>query len=399
MSSSQRLTRDPWLDNAKMALVTLVVIGHACTLLPDDGLLGHFYDFLYAWHIPAFVFVAGYLSRTFEYTPERLWLLIRTVAVPYVVFECLMAFFRVYVGGDQLADLFTDPHWPLWFLTALIFWRLTTPVFRAPPAVVALAVAVGLCVWSGTVDGETAEMFDLTRAVGLLPFFVLGVHTTPERLERLRGPGARWLAGGDRRRAVAAGRPHRRPGRYPLALLRDAVRRPRLVRRARCDHPAGAARDRRRRHPRVPRAGAAGTRLVHPDGRRHPGRLPLPRLRHPRARVRRLRRLGTPTTSPSPRRSRWSAPRLLALALAAPAVSRRLALLVDPFGQAEQQVKQAVELSFKRLARAVTALRAAPSRRTLLAHPPPSSSLGGRRARAARDPGNLRAMQTQVSAR
>ena len=86
-----------------MALVTLVVVGHACTLLPDDGLVGHFYDFLYAWHIPAFVLVAGYLSRTFEYTPERLWNLVRTVAVPYVVFECLMAFFRIYVGGDRLA--------------------------------------------------------------------------------------------------------------------------------------------------------------------------------------------------------------------------------------------------------------------------------------------------------
>ena len=187
-------SRDPWLDNAKMALVTLVVVGHACALLPDDGVVGHFYDFLYAWHMPAFVFVTGYLSRTFQYTPERLWLLVRTVAVPYVVFESLMAFFRLYVGGERLQDLFIDPHWPLWFLAALICWRLSTPLFRAPPAVVAVVVAVGLCLWSGTVDGDPADLFDLTRMLGLLPFFVLGVHTTPERLERLRGPGVRWVA-------------------------------------------------------------------------------------------------------------------------------------------------------------------------------------------------------------
>ena len=55
--SPQRIARDPWLDNAKMALVTLVVIGHAWALLPADGVLGHLYDFLYAWHMPAFVFV------------------------------------------------------------------------------------------------------------------------------------------------------------------------------------------------------------------------------------------------------------------------------------------------------------------------------------------------------
>ena len=51
--------RDPWFDNAKMALVTLVVIGHGWTLLPLDSFDGHLYDFLYSWHIPAFVLVTG----------------------------------------------------------------------------------------------------------------------------------------------------------------------------------------------------------------------------------------------------------------------------------------------------------------------------------------------------
>ena len=63
--------RDPWFDNAKMALVLLVVVGHAWTLLPKNGLNDHLYDFLYAWHVPAFVFVTGYLSRTFVYKIGR----------------------------------------------------------------------------------------------------------------------------------------------------------------------------------------------------------------------------------------------------------------------------------------------------------------------------------------
>ena len=33
-------SRDPWFDNAKMALVTLVVVGHAWTLLPLTGTVG-----------------------------------------------------------------------------------------------------------------------------------------------------------------------------------------------------------------------------------------------------------------------------------------------------------------------------------------------------------------------
>ena len=307
--------------------------------------------------------MAGYLSRTFDYTPDRLWLLIRTVAVPYVVFECLMAFFRVYVGGDRLEDLFTDPHWPLWFLTALIFWRLTTPVFRAPPAVVALVVAVGLCVWSGTVDGETAELFDLTRMVGLLPFFVLGVHTTPERLERLRGPGARWIAG------ATLG------GLWLLAARTDDLAGTHWLYYATPYGDLGSS-DVRGAVTRLAllAVGVAGTLAflalvprVHGWFTRMGAATLVVYLCHGFV-IRGLEYAGY---------ADWAADHLvlaapvtlvgaglLALALAAPAVSRRLALLVDPFGHAEQQVKQAVELTA-----------------------------------VAQDPGNLPAMQTQLAVR
>lgn len=341
---SSRTARDPWLDNAKMALVTLVVIGHAWALLPTDGLVGHAYDFLYAWHMPAFVFVAGYLSRSFDYAPDRLWKLARTVAVPYVVFECLMAFFRLYLGGEELEDLFTDPHWPLWFLTALIFWRLATPLFRALPAALAVAAAVVLCLWSGTVQGESAEVFDLTRMLGLLPFFVLGVHTTPERLEVLRRPGARWVAGATflglwlliaRTDALAGTQwlyyatPY---GELGASDVRGAVTRLALLAIGAAGTVAFLA--------LVPRLSGwfsrmgAATLVVY--------------LCHGFV-VRGLEYAGY---------AEWAAAHpvvappltliggaLIALALAAPPVSRRLQLLVDPFGRAEQQVKHAVELT------------------------------------------------------
>ncbi|TYL52061.1 acyltransferase family protein [Nocardioides sp. BGMRC 2183] len=181
---TQPKMRDPWWDNAKMALVTLVVIGHAWTLLPvRQEVEGHLYDFLYLWHMPAFVFVTGYLSRGFSYSTERMWQLVRTVAVPYVIFECLMALFRVYVGGEQLEDLFRDPHWPLWYLAALFFWRLLTPVFR--PLTGGLVVAIGISLAAGLWAGDT---LDMARVLGMLPFFVLGLKATPARLEWLRGP-------------------------------------------------------------------------------------------------------------------------------------------------------------------------------------------------------------------
>lgn len=181
--------RDPWFDNAKMMLVTLVVVGHAWVLLPNTAAVDHAYDFLYAWHVPAFVFVTGYLSRSFVYSRLKMWQLVRTVVVPYLVFECLIALFRIHVGGEQMSDLFKDPHWPMWYLAALFFWRLLTPVFR--PMWGGLAVAVGISLVAGLYAGDT---LDMARVLGLLPFFVMGLKATPERLELLRKAPARAAA-------------------------------------------------------------------------------------------------------------------------------------------------------------------------------------------------------------
>ncbi len=183
--------RDPWLDNAKMSLVTLVVVGHFWAILPGTTLDDHLYDFLYLWHMPAFVFVTGHLSRSFAWTRRRLLGLVTTVAVPYVVFESLYALFRIRVGDERFEELYLDPHWPLWFLAALFVWRLATPVLKRHWVWVPLAFAISV------VGGAYAgEQLDLARVVGFLPFFVLGLHATPERLERLRSAGARVAGAG-----------------------------------------------------------------------------------------------------------------------------------------------------------------------------------------------------------
>ena len=181
--------RDPWFDNIKMTLVMLVVVGHSWMLLPNHG--GVAYDFLYAWHVPAFVTITGYLSRSFTWTPLKLWRLVRTVAVPYVIFEAALAWFRYQAGGVQLDELFADPHWPMWFLSALFFWRLMTPVFVRMPGHVALATAVTISLLAGFVAGN---VLDTARILGLLPFFVLGLTLSGREWDWIRSRRAALLA-------------------------------------------------------------------------------------------------------------------------------------------------------------------------------------------------------------
>ena len=189
--------RDPWFDNAKMALIMLVVLGHSWTLLPlnltDGGSSTStqvdtwLYNFLYAWHIPAFVIVTGYLSKSFEYTRVRMWNLFTTVAVPYVIFEGVYALYRHVIGGVDFERLWANPHWPMWYLAAMFFWRLMTPVFKWLPGKVIVAVAISL------VAGLYAnDILDNARIFGMLPFFVLGLKMHEGHWNLLRTRRARW---------------------------------------------------------------------------------------------------------------------------------------------------------------------------------------------------------------
>lgn len=191
--TTSRPRRDPWFDNAKLLLVTLVVVGHSWELLlPEESLArSWFYDFLYLWHMPAFVMVTGYLSRTFTWSRRNLRRLVTSLAVPYVVFETLLATFRRLVGGEHHIDtLFVDPHWAMWFLVAVFLWRLATPLFqslRSP-----LLVAVGVSLLGGLLVGD---VLDLGRVTGMLPFFVMGLLARREHVELLHRRAVRVAAG------------------------------------------------------------------------------------------------------------------------------------------------------------------------------------------------------------
>ncbi len=172
-----------------MLLVVLVVVGHSWTLLDSSFGSRWAYNFLYLWHVPAFVMVTGYLSRSFTFSRRHLSRLVTTVVIPYLVFGWLLTTFRSVVGGERHGTLFLNPHWPMWYLSVLFVWRLATPLLRRLPHPLPVAVAVSL------VGGAfTGDVLDLARAMGLLPFFVVGLLATPEQVAALRRPQARVAA-------------------------------------------------------------------------------------------------------------------------------------------------------------------------------------------------------------
>ena len=168
-----------------MVLVTVVVIGHSLTMVPGEGRNAQIYDFIYYWHIPAFVLVTGYLSRSFTWSRRHLWALFCTIVVPYFIFEFALLFYREHRGGEVIgAPMWLNPHWPMWYLAGVFVWRMLTPVLKRHWAAVPVTIAISLVF--PMLGGTWTTYLDLNRVMGFLPFFTIGLYLTAAHLAALK---------------------------------------------------------------------------------------------------------------------------------------------------------------------------------------------------------------------
>ncbi|SES45360.1 Fucose 4-O-acetylase [Streptomyces sp. yr375] len=185
--------RDAFFDNAKYLAIVLVAVGHSWEPLKGDSrLLQAAYLLVYSFHMPAFIVVSGYFSRSFDASPDRLRRLITGVAVPYVIFETAYPLFRRVVDHNPAQEIsLLDPWYLTWFLCALFIWRLTTPVWKLVRYPLPLALGVAML---ATVTPAIGDDLDLQRVLQFLPFFVLGLCLRPEHFRRVRRRSVRIAA-------------------------------------------------------------------------------------------------------------------------------------------------------------------------------------------------------------
>lgn len=176
--------RDAFFDNAKYLAIVLVGVGHAWgQILDGNRTVETLYRVLYTFHMPAFIIISGYFSRSFDLSPKRVKRLITGVAVPYLVFEVAYALHR-RVSEDPANDIsLLDPTYLLWFLCALFVWRLTTPIWQTVrwPLPIALGIAA-----LASVTPTVGNDLNMQRVLQFLPCFVLGLVLRPEHFRLVR---------------------------------------------------------------------------------------------------------------------------------------------------------------------------------------------------------------------
>ncbi|MFJ7899403.1 acyltransferase family protein [Streptomyces sp. NPDC096198] len=185
--------RDAFFDNAKYLAIVLVALGHAWEPLKEGSrVLQAAYLCIYAFHMPAFIIISGYFSRSFDLRPDRLKRLVTGVVVPYIVFETAYALFqRIVDRGPAVPISLLDPWYLMWFLAALFVWRMITPLVKLVRYPLALAVALSML---ASVSPEIGDDLDLQRVFQFLPFFVLGLSLKQEHFALVRRRSVRILS-------------------------------------------------------------------------------------------------------------------------------------------------------------------------------------------------------------
>ncbi|MFI0367194.1 acyltransferase family protein [Actinomadura sp. 1N219] len=198
--------RDAYFDNVKFFLIMLVVLGHVWEVFrKDSNAANAAYTVVYAFHMPLFVFVSGYFSRGFMRSTGKFRSIFPTLIVPFAIFNVLYRLL-VFIKTDSFRmDQLFRPQFLMWFLVALVLWRLSAPLWSHLRYPVATAVALSLIAGSWSFNSDPT----LCRAAALLPFFVLGLTIAsgpsaaaggagggPGPVEALRSRGwTRWAGG------------------------------------------------------------------------------------------------------------------------------------------------------------------------------------------------------------
>ena len=141
--------REIWVDNAKVIACILVVLGHffqsmtKANILPENDLYKWFNQTIYYFHVPIFYICSGFLYQQFgkaKNISSKLRNIRKkfiTLGIPYFVFSFATWVLKTVFSNstnDQIGGLFDTlflhPTSPYWYLYALFFLFLITPVFN-----------------------------------------------------------------------------------------------------------------------------------------------------------------------------------------------------------------------------------------------------------------------------
>lgn len=178
------------LDNLKGLLIFLVVFGHSLELFKDQYfIIQVLYVFIYLFHMPAFVFVSGYLSKNADKARNTAF---TTFFLPFILFNILWNGLAALVTWDLDQFSFLTPGWALWYLMSMFLWKISLKDLVRIKYIIPISFIVGL---GAGIFGEFNGLLSLSRTLVFFPFFLIGYFTSEDRFFKLKKPSKFFSCG------------------------------------------------------------------------------------------------------------------------------------------------------------------------------------------------------------
>ncbi|WP_217586359.1 acyltransferase family protein [Lentibacillus saliphilus] len=177
--------REAYFDNARVLLIFLVVFGHVIQpYTSDSAALNTLYMWIYTFHMPAFILIAGFFAKG-SGTKRYIATLIKKLLIPYVIFQLIYTGYYFMIGKADWQASLVHPQWSLWFLLSLFSWHILLIVFKRWPAPLGLLISIQIGLIAGYI-GDIGHTLSLSRTLVFFPFFLIGYWLTKHQLMQLK---------------------------------------------------------------------------------------------------------------------------------------------------------------------------------------------------------------------
>lgn len=190
----QTANRNYLWDNIKAFLIFTVVFGHFLETLPVNEPLFSAIDYwIYTFHMPAFLFVSGYLAKSYCKDGKPRIEKVANFLAYYFVFQVLFYLLVLAFSPGKPFSLFSS-YIGLWYLLSMTAYYLIIPMAEKLPAYVFIPITIFLALLIGT-ETNAGHFMAISRTLVFAPFFFTGYYTQEKPINILRSIKGRLFIG------------------------------------------------------------------------------------------------------------------------------------------------------------------------------------------------------------
>lgn len=173
-------------DNLKFMAIILVVVGHFADYLTETSEISRSIRlFIYAFHMPLFLFISGLFHSDREVTRRCTFLVLAGFLLKFVFSAS-----HLFRTGEPSFELTGGAGIP-WFLFVLTAYTALTYILRQQNLKLVLLFSIVLALFAGY-DPGVGDAFYLSRIVVFYPFYLMGRTLEQPRATEVRKQN-RWI--------------------------------------------------------------------------------------------------------------------------------------------------------------------------------------------------------------